>query len=58
MVFEKPVDYVIMLGGINDEMIANHPDIQIVDGTVQGITPVLVHKNGSVKIKGAGKWLY
>ena len=58
MVFEKPVDYVIMLGGINNEVIANHPDTQIVDGTVQGITPVLVCKNGSVKIKGAGKWLY
>ena len=30
-------------------VIANHPDTQIVDGTVQGITPVLVCKNGSVK---------
>ncbi|MDD6235757.1 MAG: ComEC/Rec2 family competence protein [Clostridiales bacterium] len=58
MVFEKQVDYVIMLNGINDEMIANHPDVRIVDGTVQGITPVLMRKSGSVKIKGADKWLY
>ncbi len=58
MVFQNPVNYVIMLNGINPEVVANHPQTQTVDGAAQGITPILVHKNGSVKIKGADKWLY
>ncbi len=57
-VFEKPVKYVIMLSSAQTKIKQNNPGVTFIDGSRQGITPVRVRPNGSIKSKGAGQWLY